>query len=231
MIIYSNESSRGRCGGLMAVPLRRENINACFFKTRLGLCTNGKRRKTKPEFWSCNAGPTLFLPVWGPGTHIYMHTHTCSDIRTLRETLQPEKTTPFTMGLNQTACQEHQCERGGAKRVGSITAMLQCVCVCVCRRGLVSLWGEHLDMFFLVCCGCRRSLCVCVSVCFSALLVQRVTSLHCLVPRGFLFPQTSRYILTDLWCRNDNQWAQTAKCFCPLGAGGEFPATQIMQTI
>lgn len=115
MIIYSNESSRGRCGGLMAVPLRRENINACFFKTRLGLCTNGKRRKTKPEFWSCNAGPTLFLPVWGPGTHIYMHTHTCSDIRTLRETLQPEKTTPFTMGLNQTACQEHQCERGGLK--------------------------------------------------------------------------------------------------------------------
>lgn len=47
--------------------IRNENINDCFFKTRL--CTDGKRRKTKAEFWSCAAEPTLFLPVWGPNTH------------------------------------------------------------------------------------------------------------------------------------------------------------------
>lgn len=35
------------CFGERAV-IRKENINDCFFKTRL--CTDGKRRKTKAEF-------------------------------------------------------------------------------------------------------------------------------------------------------------------------------------
>lgn len=44
--------------------------------------------------------------------------------------------------------------------------------VCVCGRGLVILRGEHLDMFFLVCCGCCHCLPQSVSVC--VLLVQCV---------------------------------------------------------
>lgn len=104
---------------------RGGNINDCFFKT--WLCTDGKRRKTKPEFWSCAAGPTLFLPVWGPRTHTLTHT------RTLTHKHRFQRKPPFTMGLNQTAILQLHLRGGGAERESGLNSCkLCCVCVCMC---------------------------------------------------------------------------------------------------
>lgn len=67
-------------------------------------------------------------------------------------------------------------EKKGEKReVGEWAAVIcspcvahKCVCMWMCGRGVGALWGEHLDIFFLVCCGfCHcspESVSVCVLV-------------------------------------------------------------------
>lgn len=104
--MYQAESSSGSlCENTVN---RGGNINDCFFKT--WLCTDGKRRKTKPEFWSCAAGPTLFLPVWGPRTHTLA--------RTLTHRHRFQRKPPFTMGLNQTAILQLHLRGGEGLREG-----------------------------------------------------------------------------------------------------------------
>lgn len=84
--------------------IKKENIYDCFFKTRL--CTDGKRRKTKAEFWNCAAEPTLFLPVWGPNTHA----RTC--------------TLPLPWAPTRRPALSSRCEEEGLKTVGSIVPHL-----------------------------------------------------------------------------------------------------------
>lgn len=82
--------------------IKKENIYDCFFKTRL--CTDGKRRKTKAEFWNCAAEPTLFLPVWGPNTR------TC--------------TLPLPWAPTRRPARSSRWEEEGLKTVGSIVPHL-----------------------------------------------------------------------------------------------------------
>lgn len=79
-----------------------------------------------------------------------------------------------------------------------------CVYACVGGRGLVILRGEHLDMFFLVCCGCCHCLPQSVSVCVLAFHWFSVSDLSCSPELfGFLclfvFLHRSVVILNDSW--------------------------------
>ena len=100
-----------------------------------------------------------------------------------------------------------------------------CVCVCVCvwegvtnpmRRtsGYVFpgvLWLQPLPV------------CVCVCVCFSISLVQCVRPLYSLARLGFLFPQTFRHNLSDLW-----DWDDRQPLLCPGAAGGGYTSTHMV---